>query len=562
MTILAGLFSPDGWTPEDDRLADEIRTHITRDGVDPRGEFFDRTLFACKVDIGAFGEPAWFEDDRWFGTLTGRPLLGGADRQADLESLCVPDPGRVIGLGGHGVFCALVYDKGSRVLRLLTDPLGLRPFYVCEIAGRWLFSTSLRVIAALSIDLSLDLHGIAESATLGCFLLDHSPYHGVLGAPPGADWAFDAEGLVTACYCPWKELERPALDLESGVEGIAAAFEAAVTAHLAGGDGRELVNLSGSLNSNLIAAALRRRGVQVHGLAAPTADPVAHYCISTFADANLIPVTLLDPPSPLCSTEERAAAILDQPGAGGLPDDLARPRAVWTGKGGSIGTGLVALEDTDIELARWGNATRLADRHIARAGIALPPRIICNYRVLEQGVRTALIAALGTFPGLSQAHALLLFLSIQHQRRHLVLQREEIDRHRVELILPLCSPRLNWAVLALTCESMRRHAAYRALLDRYYPEVMEVPWRSSPGQLACPLPIPAAVRRKRTWRRSGGMRRTILARAWRFLREWPVPPGVMDRQGFAITLALTASHLREGVYSLKLADGFARWMER
>ena len=559
MTILAGLYAPGGWTAQDQRLADEIRTQISRTETDVPAVFFDEALFACKVDIGAFGEPAWHEDADWFATLTGRPLLGGADRGADLRSLCVADPGRVIGLGGHGAFCALVYAKASRELRLLTDPLGLRPFYVCEIDGRWLFSTSLRVIAGLSIDLALDLHGISEAATLGYFLLDHSPYHGVLGAPPGADWTFDAEGIAAGCYVPWKDLERPASDLEPGLAGVHAAFEGAVTAYLAGGNGRELVNLSGSLNSRLIAAALKRRGVQLHGLASTAADPVARYCTTTFADANLIPLTLVETPVPLGCTEERVAIVLE--GQGATPASaVARPRTVWTGKGGAIGTSLFALDETDVELARWGNATRLADRHIARAQIALPPRIICNYSVLEDGIRTALIAALGAMPGLSQAHALALFLSIQHQRRHLVLQREDIDRHRVELNLPLSSPRLAWAVLALNSESMREHSAYRALIERHYPEVMATPWRSSPGQLVCPLAIPPAAGRLRPWRRSGPVRRALIARSWRVLREWPLPPGVMDRRGFAITLALTASRLREGIYSLKLADGFTRWM--
>jgi len=561
MTILAGIFSPGGWTAQDQQLADEIRTHISRTDSDVREQFFDGTLFACKVDIGAYGEPAWHDDEAWFATLTGRPLLGGADRRSDLRSLCGPDPGRVIAAGGHGVFCALVYDKAARQLRLLTDPLGLRPFYVCEQAGRWLFSTSLRVIAALSMDLTLDLDGVSEVATLGYFLLDHTPYGEVRGAAPGACWTLDSTGLQRASYLAWQDLNGEPLGLAEGAAAVHAAFEAALSAGLAGGDGREAVSLSGSLNSRLIAAALKRRGVLVEGLAIAAADPVSRYCTSTFAREQGLALSLVDVEGHTMSLEGRVGHHWRHAGAD-LCRELARPRVVWTGKGGSVGMGVLPIDETDVELARWGDATKLADRFIERTAVALPPRIICNYRVLEQNLRTSLIASLGAFPGLSQERALMLFLTIQHQRRHFILQREEVDRHRVELHLPFCSPLVAWAALALAIEDMRDYHAYRHLIERYYPEVMASPWRSSPGHLPCPLPIPVKVKGRRFRRKPDPARRATLKRAWRLVREWQMPAGVLDRKGLALTCALTQAHLREGIYSLRLAVTFARWLQR
>jgi hypothetical protein len=37
---------------------------------------------------------------------------------------------------------------------------------------------------------------------------------------------------------------------------------------------------------------------------------------------------------------------------------------------------------------------------------------------------------------------------------------------------------------------------------------------------------------------------------------------VLRRTGFVITLALTAAHVREGIYSLQRAEAFARWLQR
>jgi asparagine synthase (glutamine-hydrolysing) len=261
------------------------------------------------------------------------------------------------------------------------------------------------------------------------------------------------------------------------------------------------------------------------------------------------------------SLEERLGLDSDQFAA--LPElQTPWPCPVWTGKGGSVGTGTMALSPADADLARWGDAAKLVDRWMQRADINLPPRIIVNYEILEANLRANLIAAIGAFPGLSQARSLMLLLSLQHQRRHQVLQREDIDRHRVELQLPLSSPQVARAALTLSIEDLSEGTVFRLLLERHYPEVMATPWRSSPGQLPCPLPIPSPVKGRMRWFKQDPRRRATLRRAWQLAREWPVPPGVLRRTGFVITLALTAAHVREGIYSLRRAEAFARWLHR
>ncbi len=560
MTILAGIFSPDCWSPQDQGLADEIRIHISRAATDARQVFCDDTLFVCKVDIGAYGQPAWHETPTGFATLVGRPLLGGPDRQSDLETLNCPDPGPRIVAGCHGAFCAVIYDRTAGQLRLLTDPLGLRPFFVYAQPGRWLFSTSLRVLQSLSIDLALDLNGVAEVATLGYFLLDHTPYAEVTGAPPAACWTFDRTGLKRADYPAWTDLDE-VVPRDEGVAAIHRACESALTAALVGGDGTAVVSLSGSLNSNLIAAALRRRGVRVFGVAADAGDAVSGYCAAAFAEANAIPLTKVNSAGGFMSLEERLGRHWDQSAT--LPNlPTPRPHLVWTGKGGSVGTGTMALSPADADLARWGDAAKLVDRWMQRADINLPPRIVVNFEILEANLRSNLIAAVGAFPGLSQVRSLMLLLSVQHQRRHQVLQREDIDRHRIELQVPLSSPQVARTALTLAVPDLTDGTVFRLLLECHYPEVIAAPWRSSPGQLPCPWPIPSAVKGRMGWLKQDPRRRATLSRAWRLVREWPVPPGVLHRPGFAITLALTAAHVREGIYSLQRAEAFARWLHR
>ena len=561
MTILAGIFAPTGWRAQDQQLADEILIHCSRNETDQRQTFFDGALFVCKVDIGAYAEPAWREDAAWFATLTGRPLLGGPDRQSDLDRLCCPDPGPAIAACCHGPFCALVYDRVARQLRLLTDPLGLRPFYVREQEGCWLFSTSLRVFQSLPIELELDLNGVAEVASLGYFLLDHTPYVGIHGAAPGEYWTFSSSGVQRFCYMVWSELDGEPMGLAEGVDAVHAAFEAALTAGLNGGHDDAVVSLSGSLNSSLIATALKRRGVRVHGVTTTAADPVSCFCVTSFAQANDIPLPLVAGATPGTTLEEQLGVNWTQADAA-VYQGISKPRMVWTGKGGSVGMGTVAIDATDVEVARWGDANMLVDRFMRRTAVNLPPRIIQNYRRLEAQLRVNLVATLGSFTGLSQMRSLMLFLTLAHQRRHFVLQREAVDLHRIEPQAPLCSPKVTWAALALTIEDVRGYAAYRRLIQCYYPEVMATPWRSSPGHLVCPLPIPVRPKVRARWLKQSPARRATLNRAWRLLRDWAVPPGVLHRDGLAITLLLTETHLREGIFSLQRAEVFARWLQR
>ncbi|HYN78156.1 MAG TPA: hypothetical protein VES73_10230 [Lamprocystis sp. (in: g-proteobacteria)] len=561
MTILAGIFAPTGWRAQDQQLADEILIHCSRNETDQRQTFFDGALFVCKVDIGAYAEPAWREDAAWFAALTGRPLLGGPDRQSDLATLCCPDPGPAIADRCHGPFCAVVYDRVAQQLRLLTDPLGLRPFYVSEQEGRWLFSTSLRVLQSLPIDLELDLNGVAEVASLGYFLLDHTPYTGVRGAAPGECWTFGRTGLQRTCYMVWSNLDGAPLGLEEGVDRVHRAFESALTAGLSGGDADVVVSLTGSLNSSLIAAALKRRGVRVHGMTTAAADPVSRYCVTTFAQDNAVPLLPVAEATPGTTLEERLGWHWSQADAA-IYRGIPKPRVVWTGKGGSVGMGSLEIDAADVELAHWGNADMLVARFMARTSVNLPPRIIKNYRDLQDHLRADLVTTIRSFRGLSQARSLMLFLTLAHQRRHFVLQREAVDLHRIELQAPLCSPKVTWAALALTIEDLRGFAAYRRLIQSWYPEVMSTPWRSSPGHLVCPLPVPVRTTRRERWLKQDPTRRATLNRAWRLLREWPVPPGVLHWSGLAITLLLTETRLGEGIYSIQRAEVFARWLQR
>lgn len=561
MTILAGVYSPTAWTAGDQVLADAIQTHLSRRPEDPRTLFSDGCLFVCMIDIGVYGEPAWLVDEERVATLTGRPMLGGADRAADLERLASADPCAAAVHDAKGSFCALIYRRRERRLRLLTDLAGLRPFFVAEYDGRWIFSTSLRLFRELPLELEVDLDAVSELATLGYFLLDHTPYVSVRGAAPGECWELGPEGLSRSCYMPWGDLDREEYTLDEGVEAMREAFEAGIDASLASSAGPELVSLSGGLNSALIAAALRRRGVDVQAVASASADPISRYCATTFADSQGIPVSLMPTVGVGWSLEQRLGHAVDAMDARQRAQ-MRRPRVAWTGKGGSVGLGAVQIDSTYAEAARWRDKGRLVQDFMQRSGVALPPRIIPGYQALEDGLRRHILATLSSFEGLSQSRSFMLFLSLVRQRRHFVMQREDVDLHRIELHTPFCSPQVLRAALRLPIESVRDFTAYVTLIRRHYPQVMASPWRSSPGRLECLLPMPPEARPRFPWFERDPARRADLARAWSLVRHWDLPSGVLNRAGLAFTCAVTETRLREGIYSIRRALVFSDWLHR
>src|SRR5213596_2724051 len=92
MTIFAGLFCRHGGARVGDSTCDALRRTLSRDIRDAVSEFRDARVFLAKVDIGAYGEPAFLvRPGGSVSLLAGEPLLATGDprvargRSADQE---------------------------------------------------------------------------------------------------------------------------------------------------------------------------------------------------------------------------------------------------------------------------------------------------------------------------------------------------------------------------------------------------------------------------------------------------------------------------------------------
>jgi len=170
MTIFAGLFCRHGGARVGDSTCDALRRTLSRDIRDTVSEFRDARVFLAKVDIGAYGEPAFLvRPGGSVSLLAGEPLLATGDprvargRSADLALLHDSwDRSDCSSLAGaRGVFCAVHYHPDAGRLTLVTDKLGVRPLYYWIGEDHVIFATAMRVLEALAeVPKQMDLRAV------------------------------------------------------------------------------------------------------------------------------------------------------------------------------------------------------------------------------------------------------------------------------------------------------------------------------------------------------------------------------------------------------------------
>src|SRR5438094_5781959 len=138
MSILAGIYTrrKDHSVPH--AVCETLKNLISRNPEDKVIVFSDARCFLAKIDIGAYGEPAFHTDlSGSVSMLAGEPLLNPDNngivqtRTQDLELLHRSwDRGDWDLLARtRGVFSAVYYQPRLGRLHLMTDKLGQRPIY-------------------------------------------------------------------------------------------------------------------------------------------------------------------------------------------------------------------------------------------------------------------------------------------------------------------------------------------------------------------------------------------------------------------------------------------------
>jgi asparagine synthase (glutamine-hydrolysing) len=161
----------------------------------------------------------------------------------------------------NGQFAIALWDTSKSELVLARDPLGVRPIFVCEHAGRLFFASEVKAIFAAdaSIPRAFDPAGLDETFTFWSVVPPQSVFSGVRELEPGSVHTFRASGErhvqpPALPRFPSKREETFRGSIDDATRAVRDALEQATRLRMLRADVPVGSYLSGGLDSTLIAA--------------------------------------------------------------------------------------------------------------------------------------------------------------------------------------------------------------------------------------------------------------------------------------------------------------------
>jgi len=507
MSILAGIYNrrKDNSLPH--AVCETLKNLISRNPEDKVIVFSDARCFLAKIDIGAYGEPAFHIDSSGsVSMLAGEPLLDLDDndslrtRAQDLELLNQSWDRADCDLLARtrGVFCAVHYKPRSGRLHLISDKLGERPMYYWANDKYVIFSSVLRVLEGLAeVPKEMDLRAVTEITAFGYPLGDRTPYANIVRLKAGEVVQVSEHSVARSQYWRWDDIQPSPSSEEELLRDAYETFTEAVTRRLRK-DTATLSFLSGGMDSRCIVAALRASNVKVHtfnfapdgsqdkvfGAEFARRAGTFHYENAGLYEAKLD----LDVWAPL------PMALADATRAPNRlrPAPPERPQLVWNGDGGSVGLGHVYLSRSMIEPLRTGKREEAINIYLKAERAYVLTKLLQSDKasLLDAVPIRGIIEELEDIHCADPARGFHVFLMLNDQRRHLSHYYEHIDLHRFEFQLPFYDAVFLEKVLAAPIDFCIEHKFYTKWLSLFAPETKAVPWQTYPGHEPCPLPVP------------------------------------------------------------------------
>lgn len=491
MTIFAGVVCrrPNASPPPD--LCDAMRRSLSRASGESAIEIRYPHAWLAKVDLGAFGASGLVSGQPGATSLlAGEPLLAtdapdvARTRHDDLQILHSNwQLGDETALqSARGAFCAAHYDPARARLLLVADKLALRPIYYHADDDHIVFATALRVLEG-AVRAGLDLRALTEMATLGIALGDRTPYDTVRALHAAEIIEFRGGDLTRRRYWRWDDIApstRPHAEL---VHEAYARFQSAVAVRLRGAASAAAF-LSGGLDSRCVVTALRDRGVRVRTFNFGVPGTQDESFGAEYARA--VGTAHVNRPMP-SGGEPKFSMLM----ASALRETAppAPAHIVWSGDGGSLGTGHIYQTQAMIDDLRAGRDDSAIERYLQQQGAQVSRRLFQNdiagqlADMPRQGIREELADLHCADPG-RKVH---FFLLLNDQRRHLWNHFEDIDLHRLEFQLPFFDSDFLESMAELTIDRCLYHRFYAEWLECFPPVIMSVPWQAYPGHVPCPI---------------------------------------------------------------------------
>ena len=575
MSILAGIFSRVHAHPCPDSICQALRRAISRAPDDEILTFKDDHSYLLKVEVGAYGEAAFHRDEQGaVSMLAGEPLLDarGSDswqsRTRDLESLHEKwKRGDWSTLArARGVFCAAHYQPRTATLSLIADKLSVRPLYYLITDELVIFATALRIFENLTeLPKQMDLRGVTEMVGLGLPLGARTPLAGVALLKAAEVVQVDEGSVTHHQYWRWDQVETSAKAEPELLRDAYERFSQGVGCRIRN-DKTTAAFLSGGLDSRCVVAGLLEHGVRVHtfNFALPgTQDQV--FGAEFARQAGTIHEEQPMKPGAPDWTRIMAEAWSASKNRERWPAE--RSRLVWSGDGGSVGSGYVYVSREIVELMRARRIDDAIESYLVQLKAAIPHRLLQTNvsdalsRTLHSGIREELEDIHCEDP----ARSFYLFLMLNDQRRHLANHFENIDLNRLEFQLPFLDGDYLASVMTVPLDLCLGHKFYTKWLKLFPPAVTSVPWQTYPDHEPCPLPISEILTYQ--WDsahptvRSASRKRELLRQGAEVLKAKDFPAPLLKKEFLRLARWAHSAGVRDYAYVIEAAQTYHKYWQ-
>lgn len=554
MSILFAIIAKKNAEKDSNKLINKVNKVFSgyQDGV--LNTFLSDQCSIFHWDCNAYAQTSWLQTDSQIATLVGHPLLS-CDRSQDLVALSKSAKPTSMLCQSEGAFCYLSYNITTNSLLVASDPLGVRPYYFLELPDCFIVTTKLSLLKQLDIKLEPCEAGLIEYATLGYYLLDHSPYRDVKCSYPGQFSMINSVTSQHINYFDWRVLAAKNISLERAVEGMKHAFSNVCDKYLANDIG-VVATLSGGLDSRVIAAEIKQKNKQLVAFNFSTVESQDLACARMFAEQHDIifkPIRVDD--TQTHSVEHRLgqhwrAQPLSEKAI------VTRPQLVWSGNGGSVGVGMVYYSQEIYQAAINNNQAEVIELYLQQQFAYLPASMIDNAKQLQQLLADNIALSLNKLAPLPLEKRFFLFLLLNDQHHHVAEPFEQIEQYQLEF----CMPFFSWKVLQYTLgqpvENVLAHKFYMQWMESQYPEALTTPWQTYPQHLACPLPQPGVNQ----WQiaKNKVFKRSQLLAHWRHVMLYKGNQ-LINKTRFSLLCLAHLLHLKNTSTQLKMASKLTRW---
>ncbi len=528
-------------------------------------------LFIAGYDSGAFKSAGVVQDGSGLTLVVGDPIVRAAVGNKRFDDVKIIHERLQLGsydalIQSRGAFAGLHYNKNTGVLNVFSDKLGVRPVYYYLNSGLLIFSSVFKLFEVLPfIDLKEDIRGLAEEVAFKYCLSDRTPYKYVKRLKSGELFKVVKNEFSAVTYWEWGGFnnEAESKNITESVQKAYDSFYEAVKLRL-GDEKNAVAFLSGGLDSRSITALLKENVNELYTFNFATEksqDGILAKLYSEDLGSKHYEVKKKELSFPNFSQliAEASTDILNEC----VVNKPKYPKMVWSGDGGSVGTGFVYLNNKMISLLDERKVKDAVDHFLAVNNIGIPVRFFSkNYKNrMRTLLRESVCNEVLSIKHLEPNKRLYFFLMFNDQRRHLHTHFETIGMHKMELLLPFFDSKFLEEMFMLPVKECLYHKFYMKWFDKFPECVKRSPWQTYPGHEKCPLGLPDGLSYQ--WDKSKSpidvdtkMKIEVLVRELFVNRKFGL---YINRPAVIMALILSRLNIRNYLYLIPLVEKIRRY---